>query len=87
MYDHTINTCVLAIVFSKWKKLDYETTINLGTAALLHDIGEAKLDTKIIGMNPEQDNHVFKQPPSMSVFQYSYFQQRPTKTLYSASRP
>lgn len=48
LYDHAINTCVLAICFGKWKKLDYNSVINLGTAALLHDIGETKLDDRLI---------------------------------------
>lgn len=48
MYDHAVNCCVLAITFGKWQKLDYETIITLGTAALLHDIGETLLEDNLI---------------------------------------
>lgn len=56
MYDHAINCCVLAIVFAKWQQLDYDTVINLGTAALLHDIGETKLDDKLINLKGNFDD-------------------------------
>lgn len=48
LYDHAVNCCVLAVCFGKWKKLDYESVIDLGTAALLHDIGEIQLDDRLI---------------------------------------
>ncbi len=48
LYDHAINTCVLAVCFGKWKKLDYDSVVDLGTAALLHDIGETMLDEKLV---------------------------------------
>ncbi|MDH5393291.1 MAG: HD-GYP domain-containing protein [Gammaproteobacteria bacterium] len=47
-FDHAINTCILALTFGKWKELDYGALINLGTAALLHDIGETKLDDSLV---------------------------------------
>lgn len=47
LYDHAINTCVLAICFGKWKKMDYDTVMDLGTAALLHDIGLTHLDDRL----------------------------------------
>ncbi|MDH5518449.1 MAG: HD domain-containing protein [Gammaproteobacteria bacterium] len=47
-FDHAINTCVLALTFGKWKNLDYPSLINLGTAALLHDIGETRLDDDLV---------------------------------------
>lgn len=50
MFDHAINTCVLALIFGKWRNLDHETVIHLGTAALLHDIGETKLDDRLINL-------------------------------------
>ena len=61
LYDHAINTCVLALAFGKWKKLDYETVINLGTAALLHDIGETKLDDRLIDLKGNLDDAQFLQ--------------------------
>ncbi|MCK4709116.1 MAG: HD domain-containing protein, partial [Gammaproteobacteria bacterium] len=61
IYDHAINTCVLALTFGKWKKFDYETVITLGTAALLHDIGETKLDDRLIRNKGYLNDHEFNE--------------------------
>jgi cyclic di-GMP phosphodiesterase len=58
-FDHAINTCILALSFGKWQKLDHETIINLGTAALLHDIGETKLDDKLINLKGNLNEQEF----------------------------
>ena len=59
LYDHAINSCVLAVCFGKWKKLDYDTVISLGIAALLHDIGETKLDDRLIRNKGHLNEHEF----------------------------
>lgn len=59
LFDHAINTCVLSLAFAKWKKIDYETVINLGTAALLHDIGETKLDDKLLNLKGRLNDQQF----------------------------
>lgn len=47
LFEHALNTCTLALSFSKWKKLDYDTAISLGMAGLLHDVGETMLDDRL----------------------------------------
>ena len=61
MYDHAINTCVLTLVFCKWKNIDYDTTINMGIAALLHDIGETRLDNNLITFKGDLDDQQYIQ--------------------------
>ena len=61
MYDHAINTCVLTLVFCKWKNIDYDTTINMGIAALLHDIGETRLDDNLITFKGNLDEQQYIQ--------------------------
>jgi len=61
IYDHAINTCVLVIVFCKWKNIDYDTTINMGIAALLHDMGETRLDDNLIAVKGDLDEQQYIQ--------------------------
>lgn len=73
IYDHAINTCVLAIALCKWKNLDYETVISLGTAALLHDIGKTKLDDKLIALKENLNDLEFTQNQKHVEFSVQFF--------------
>lgn len=45
---HSINCCVLSLTFARHLGFDKSKTIELGIAALLHDIGETQIPNKIL---------------------------------------
>ncbi|NOR52451.1 MAG: DUF3391 domain-containing protein [Gammaproteobacteria bacterium] len=46
---HAINTSILAITLGRFMKFSHEIIEELGIAALLHDVGEVKVPTELIG--------------------------------------
>lgn len=60
LYEHSLNVCVLTLVFGQWLKLDQNTLAQLATAALLHDAGEITLQDTVLqhkGHLEERDYH------------------------------
>ncbi|MBO1321202.1 HD-GYP domain-containing protein [Acanthopleuribacter pedis] len=48
VFDHCVNLSILALFVGKSMRLDEEALLNLGKAALLHDIGKCMLPKEII---------------------------------------
>jgi len=53
---HAVNTCVLSLVFGRFVGFEDSKLIELGVAALLHDIGEVMVPTEILVKRGEKTN-------------------------------
>ncbi len=66
LFSHSINVCVYALVVGKYLNLAGEQLLELGTTALLHDIGMVKIEESLWNNNrPVSDNswqHIKKHP-------------------------
>lgn len=63
---HCVNVCVLALAFGLHLDLEQDTLINLGTGALLHDVGKTRTPDAILnkpGPLDEREFEVMKRHP------------------------
>ncbi len=63
---HCVNVCVLALAFGLHLDLDQDTLINLGTGALLHDVGKTRTPDAILnkpGPLDEREFEIMKRHP------------------------
>lgn len=47
--QHSLNTCVIAVVFGRYLNLSKENMVNLGMCGMLHDIGKMQIPLRILG--------------------------------------
>ncbi len=80
MYPHSINTAILSVILAKQLNLDDEMILNIGTGALLHDVGMFNIpayiysknekltdeERKIIQSHPELGMHEISRIPNIS---------------------
>jgi len=63
---HSMHIMALVIQYCKYKEIDIEKTKNLANAAMLHDIGKAYIDNKILvssgPLNSEERKEIEKHP-------------------------
>ena len=59
-HTHSLNVAVYALSLGKYLSLQKETLEELGEAALLHDLGKSKIDTKIINKDGKLTNIEFE---------------------------
>jgi putative nucleotidyltransferase with HDIG domain len=57
---HCLRVCVLALSFGRHLGLDEETLLHLGTGALLHDVGKARVPTEILNKPGELSDEEFE---------------------------
>ncbi len=55
-FTHSVNVCIFAVALGKRIGLDRLQLYDLGLAALLHDIGKARLDTAILNKSASLDD-------------------------------
>lgn len=48
IYTHSLNVSIMANIFGSWLGYNRQTITNLTLAGLLHDVGEARIDDKIL---------------------------------------
>lgn len=65
-FFHSVNVCVLSVGLGKRLGLDRPQLVDLGMAALLHDLGKAVVPTGILGkagaLTPEELAHIHRHP-------------------------
>ncbi len=69
-HTHSINVSIYTICLGTYLKLSEETLSNLGTSALLHDIGKSQIDYEIINKNGALSDAEFAQMKHHSSFGY-----------------
>ncbi len=74
LYEHSINTCSLAMLVALKMGLDYDTVHDIGVGCLLHDIGLRYILVDYVGIDPdsmkEKDSVEYKKH---TVYGYSDF--------------
>ena len=60
-HTHSLNVSVYALCLGKYIGLKKSDLLNLGTAALLHDIGKSKIDNNIINKNGKLTTKEFRE--------------------------
>jgi len=60
-HTHSLNVCVYAISLGKHLGMGKEALDELGTAAMLHDIGKSKIDSNILNRNGKLSDAEFKE--------------------------
>lgn len=48
LYEHSVNVCILSMVIGRDLGMDRATTLELGTCAMLHDIGKVFIPSEIV---------------------------------------
>jgi HD-GYP domain-containing protein (c-di-GMP phosphodiesterase class II) len=65
-FFHSVNVCVLSVGLGKRLGLDRTQLVDLGMAALLHDLGKAVMPSGILGkagaLTPEELAHIHRHP-------------------------
>lgn len=74
-HTHSINVCVYAISLGKHLGLGKEALDELGTAAMLHDIGKSKIDDTIINRNGKLSEDEFKEVQKHPVHSWNILKQ------------
>ena len=59
-FTHSVNVCIFAVALGKRLGLDRLQLYDLGLAALLHDIGKARLDTAILNKATSLDDQEWR---------------------------
>ncbi len=59
-FTHSVNVCIFAVALGKRLGLDRLQLYDLGLAALLHDIGKARLDQAILNKNSALDEQEWR---------------------------
>lgn len=63
-FHHSVNVCVLLISFARVFKMDRETINEIGTGALLHDIGKMKVPDSVLNKEGKLTDEEFVQMKS-----------------------
>ena len=66
LFNHSMNVCILALCMGIYFKLDQSTMVDIGTGALLHDIGKIRIPIEILnksGPLNEEEWRMIKQHP------------------------
>lgn len=59
-FTHSVNVCIFAVALGKRLGFDRLQLYDLGLAALLHDIGKARLDQALLNKNSALDEHEWR---------------------------
>lgn len=68
LHTHSINVSIYALILGNSLKLTFEELKELGEAALLHDLGKSKIDTKILNKNGKLTTNEFQEMKKHSSF-------------------
>lgn len=82
-YVHSVNVCILSMFFSKFLGASDFVIKEIGTGALLHDVGKAKIPTSILykpGELTEEEFTIMKKHP---IIGYFAIKDEPTVSTYA----
>ncbi|MDD3342997.1 MAG: HD domain-containing protein [Sulfurospirillaceae bacterium] len=68
-YTHSVDVAVFSIGFANYLKFSYNDILNVGNAAMLHDIGKSKIPNEVInkkGKLNQKEFNIIKQHPLYS---------------------
>ncbi len=54
--QHSLNVCILAVVFARYLDLSKEHIISLGLCGMLHDIGKMRIPTRLLNKRSQLEN-------------------------------
>ncbi len=54
--QHSLNVCILAIVFGRYLNVSKENLVNLGLCGMLHDIGKMRIPLRILNKRSQLEN-------------------------------
>ncbi|MDP2904089.1 MAG: HD-GYP domain-containing protein [Methylovulum sp.] len=54
--QHSLNVCILAIVFGRYLNVSNENLVNLGLCGMLHDIGKMRIPLRILNKRVKLEN-------------------------------
>lgn len=74
-HTHSLNVCVYAISLGKHLGMGKEALDELGTAAMLHDIGKSKIDESILNRNGKLSEDEFKEVQKHPVHSWNILKQ------------
>lgn len=74
-HTHSLNVCVYAISLGKHLGMGKEALDELGTAAMLHDIGKSKIDESILNRNGKLSEEEFKEIQKHPVHSWNILKQ------------
>lgn len=70
MYSHPVNVAFLSLVIGKWLNIEYKNLVNLVRAALLHDIGKAKIKDSLLNKSDTLSFEELEKMKTHSVISY-----------------
>ena len=68
--QHSLNVCILSLLFGQHLKLDREELSHLGTGALLHDIGKLKVPVELLNKPGRLTSEEFRELQKHPVYGY-----------------